>query len=137
MTNDESTTKVSSGEDFQIKLAVHAFLEEFVKILEEVDPEMPLQRFKTLVQVSVNPEITTKQVAEKAKISEQSASRNLLSLGELNPMTKRLGYCLVESHENLLDRRGRRYSLSPRGRELMKRVENILLTQLKLHGHLK
>jgi DNA-binding MarR family transcriptional regulator len=131
MTNNRVFFSHSSQKDGEYSLKFQQFLEEMIKILDDVDPEMPLQRFKTFVYVSMNPGITTKELAEKARISNQSASRNLLALGELNPMTKRSGYCLIASHENFADRRGRRYSLAPRGRDLLEKLENALAVQVK------
>jgi DNA-binding MarR family transcriptional regulator len=131
MTNNRVFFSHLSQKDDEYSLKFQQCLEEIMKILDDIDPEMPLQRFKTFVYVSMNPGITTKELAEKARISDQSASRNLLALGELNPMTKRPGYCLIESHENFADRRGRRYSLAPRGRDLLEKLENALAVQVK------
>jgi DNA-binding MarR family transcriptional regulator len=119
MKDDLDTTENSTSHNIQLLLL-------FVKTLEEIDPEMQLQRLKTLIYVSMYPGITTKKLAERIGFTEASASRNLLALGIMNPMTKRPGYNLVESQDNMDDRRGRKYSLAPRGQKLVMTLSNLL-----------
>jgi DNA-binding MarR family transcriptional regulator len=120
MKNELNSTTQSGCYDIQILVSL-------VRELEEIDPEMPLQRLKTLLYVSMNPGITTKELAKKTGFTEASASRNLLALGVMNPMTKRPGYNLVEAHDNMDDRRGRRYSLAPRGVRLVMKLSNLIM----------
>jgi DNA-binding MarR family transcriptional regulator len=132
MTENRMLISNSSGEDAKDPFVFQRCLEDIVGILEYVDPEMPLQRFKTLIHVSMNPGITTRELAKRTGMSDQSASRNLLALGELNPMTKRQGYCLIEAHDNFADRRGRRYSLAPRGKDLLEKLQNVFSVHVNI-----
>ena len=91
---------------------------DFISIIETVDPEMQIQRLKTFILVARYPELNTQQLAKKAGMTISSMSRNLSSLGEWNPLTKREGYGLICGRDLQDDRRNKIHILTKKGQEI-------------------
>jgi DNA-binding MarR family transcriptional regulator len=99
---------------------------DLIKEFETVDGEMPIQRLKTFLLVMRHPELSTQELAEKAAIARSSMSRNLSCLGELNSLSRKEGYRLIQGRDFLQDRRVKFHSLTGRGHALKESLLAIL-----------
>jgi DNA-binding MarR family transcriptional regulator len=87
----------------------------------EVHNALPLQYCQTLLAVMIEPDMTTNEIAEATNIQAHTMSRQLADCGFYNRY-HRPGYGLVETHEDISDRRFHRTSLTPQGQALAGRV---------------
>ena len=91
------------------------------EILREIDPEMTVQTFATLVEVALGPGISVQQVADALGIAQSSGTRNADLLGSHGRGNK-AGVGLVERRASAGDRRIKELHLTPRGRRVVARL---------------
>jgi len=93
---------------------------------DSLDNEMPLQVVQCLLIVSLEPGISTTDVAARAGISLGAASRNLGILGEY-ARGRKGPHNLIVQDEDPSDRRFLRTRLTKRGADLMKQINATIL----------
>jgi DNA-binding MarR family transcriptional regulator len=86
-----------------------------------VHNSLPLQYAQTLVAVMIEPDMTTNEIAEATNIPAHTISRQLADCGA-HSRYHRPGYGLLQTHEDIADRRFHRTSLTPLGQALAGRV---------------
>jgi DNA-binding MarR family transcriptional regulator len=86
-----------------------------------VHNSLPLQYCQTLLAIAIEPDMTTNEIAEATGIPAHTVSRQLADCGKTNRY-HRPGYGLVETREDVMDRRFHRTNLTPLGRALAGQV---------------
>ena len=79
---------------------------------------MPARCIQAYLLVAQKEGLTVGEYAKRAGLSSTSMSRNLLDMGERDRNYEE-GAGLVEGKENVLNRREKLYSLTPKGRALL------------------
>jgi DNA-binding MarR family transcriptional regulator len=87
----------------------------------DVHNALPLQYAQTLVAVMVEENMTTNEIAEATGIAPHTISRQLADCGRINRY-HRPRYGLLQTLEDISDRRFHRTSLTPLGQALAGRV---------------
>jgi DNA-binding MarR family transcriptional regulator len=82
---------------------------------------LPLQYCQTLLEIMIEPDMTTNEIAEATNIPAHTISRQLADCGFYNRY-HRPGYGLLQTHEDISDRRFHRTSLTPLGQALAGRI---------------
>ena len=97
------------------------------KLLVALQPvrDLPVNQVLSLFTVATKEGLTVDEYAKRAGISATTMSRHLLDLGErTRKLTPGLG--LVEGRDNIMNRREKNYSLTPKGRALVTKVAGAL-----------
>ena len=97
-----------------------------LEVFRQLDPEMQAQTMVTFLLVAESdPEpIPMSKLGELSGLAQSSVSRNIASLGAWS-RHNRPGLKLVESKEDLFDRRRKLVSLTSSGRRLKEMLENL------------
>jgi DNA-binding MarR family transcriptional regulator len=82
---------------------------------------LPLQYAQTLIAVMIEEDMTTNEIAEATRIAPAMVSRQLADCGRINRYHAE-GFGLVETQEDVMDRRFHRTGLTARGRGLARDV---------------
>lgn len=90
-----------------------------------IDPTVPTQLVQAFLAVALNEGQTLTELAEHLGTNISTASRQLLDLGERNRKMEP-GYNLVDRKVDPMNLRVNRYSLTPKGRLLIKELAEIM-----------
>lgn len=90
-----------------------------------IDPTVPTQLVQAFLAVGLNEGQTLTELAEHLGTNISTASRQLLDLGERNRKMEP-GYNLVDRRADPMNLRVNRYSLTPKGRLLLKELADIM-----------
>lgn len=101
-----------------MKLALH-------HMREQTAPQLPVQVVEAFLLVAKNEGRSLQDLAELADAQMSTMSRQLLDLGERNRKMEE-GFKLVKSEQNPMNLRSNMYSLTPKGRLLLRDLETIL-----------
>lgn len=86
-----------------------------------VDPDMPLQRLASLTHIATTGELTQGQVSEQLGISTSASNRHVTFWSPITTVRgKGLGW--LDVHEDIMDRRIKRFSLSKKGKALLSNI---------------
>lgn len=98
-----------------------------LEVFRQLDPEMQAQTMITFLLVAMaDPDpMPMADLARAAGLAQSSVSRNVSSLGAWS-RHKRPGLKLLESTEDLMDRRRKVVSLTPSGRRLKETLESLI-----------
>ena len=90
-----------------------------------IDPNIPAQMLQTFMAVAMNEGKSLTEIADLVSANMSTASRHLLELGERN---RRLepGYNLVARTPDPMNLRQNAYTLTPKGKLLVKNVLKIM-----------
>lgn len=95
------------------------------QVRTSIEPTVPTQLVQAFLAVSLNEGQSLGELAERLGTSISTASRQLLDLGERN-RKKEPGYGLVDRKIDPMNLRVNRYTLSPKGRLLIKELAQIM-----------
>lgn len=102
------------------------------QMLKSLDPffklrtTMPARCVQAYLLVAQKEGLTVTELAKKAELPVTTMSRNLLDMGDRNRYFEE-GAGLVESKDNLFNRREKLYSLTPKGRALLASITKAAL----------
>lgn len=99
-------------------------IEEFRKL----DPEIPSQTVNTYLYVASHEGCTMKDIAEALGVAQSTMSRNISTLDKIN-RHHQPGLNLVNAVEDPNERRRKIVTLTPRGRQLMARLNELAKTE--------
>jgi DNA-binding MarR family transcriptional regulator len=120
-----SSLSKSGGEFKQgVSTEGRAVLKSALTALEpfkDLNTSMPLQYVSTFLLVATEEHLTVIEYAERANISQSLMSRHLSDLGTTNRYHE-AGFGLVESYENVMDRRYKRVNLTHRGKGIAMQI---------------
>ena len=94
----------------------------FLKNVQKLHNEMPLQQLMCLLVVAKDPEgLSLTEIARRADISLTTASRYVAALGKQNRKREE-GLNLVESYEDPMERRKKIIRLTIKGQATLKKI---------------
>ncbi len=99
-----------------------------LRVLEEFSrhyPNCPIQIAHTFLLVVLNEGKSMRELGDIAGLPQSTMSRHLLDLGPRNRW-KEPGLKLVKHRYDPMEMRKKQYTLSPKGRALVKRIVNII-----------
>lgn len=94
-------------------------------IRKEIDTEAPSQMIAVFIRVALNDGITMNALVEETGMSQSSISRNIAALADKHRLGFK-GHGLVCTMEDPSSRRRKIVSLTPKGKQLKRRVIDIL-----------
>lgn len=100
-------------------------LRSVINRLRDLDPEMPIQQFATLVWVALNEDKTQRELCSDLNMPNSSASRNLAALSKVHRLGRE-GLGLVTWVESVEDRRMKLLMLTPKGRNVVQGLLEVL-----------
>jgi DNA-binding MarR family transcriptional regulator len=86
--------------------------------------EIPIQQICVLLHIAANPSCTIGEIADEVGMAQSSASRAVSALSSWS-WTKKGGRGLVEKTEDLYESRRKLVQLTPEGRALIKRLQEV------------
>lgn len=98
--------------------SVALFLEELAKAVN--DPTMGIQQVRLLLTLYSSGSVSQGGLKLHTGIKGSGNSRNIAKLGQGESLSLKPGFGLVESFEDLKDRRGKTVRLTPKGLAVMK-----------------
>ncbi|OUE44484.1 hypothetical protein BZY95_06355 [Billgrantia desiderata SP1] len=93
--------------------------------IRELHPEIQAQSIHLLLEVAIQPDITMGELIRKTHLSQASCSRNVSLLSDMD-RHDRPGLGLVEAREDPAERRRKIVRLTPKGRELIAQLADII-----------
>jgi DNA-binding MarR family transcriptional regulator len=99
-----------------------------VRILEAfrtLDPDLPIQYALSFLTIAQNEGLSIRDLSERLGIAQSSASRNVAALSKWHSFGKE-GHDLVQSEEDPRERRRKIVTLTPKGRDLARRLVALL-----------
>lgn len=114
-------SEFQQGADSKTARRLLGFVEEFRKL----SPDIQAGQIVVFLHIAGTPGIPMKDLERRSGLSSSAVSRNVLALSEWNKKDVP-GHDLVETYEDLDDRRNKRVRLKPKG----KRVYNTLIELL-------
>lgn len=90
-----------------------------------IDTLIPTQQLQAFIEVATNEGLTLTELADRLGTNVSTASRQLLDLGERNRKMEP-GYGLVHRETDPMNLRVNRYTLTPKGRLLVKELADIM-----------
>jgi DNA-binding MarR family transcriptional regulator len=95
---------------------------KFLKNVQKVNNEMPLQQLLCLLVVAKDDEgLSLTEVAREADVSLTTASRYISALGKQNRKREE-GLNLIESYEDPMERRKKIIRLTPKGKATLRKL---------------
>lgn len=94
---------------------------KITRALRQLDPNMSSPVIETFFMVAAYPEITSRELQDQLGIAQSSVSRYLTELSHI-----RGGLDLVETYEDLANRRQKRARLTAKGKRLLDQVTEAL-----------
>lgn len=95
------------------------------QVRTSIDPLVPTQVVQAFLAVAANEGKTLTELAEVLGTNLSTASRQLLDLGDRNRKMEQ-GYMLVDRQVDPMNLRINRYTLTPKGRLLIKELASIM-----------
>lgn len=100
------------------KLEALRILVKVADMLRDIDPEMPMQTFRSFLEIALRPGCAVGDIGEALSIASSTASRNVSSLAAWKKY-KVAGHLLVETFENPERRQQKNIYLTPKGQKLV------------------
>lgn len=108
-------------------MVVRSSLLECLEVLKAVQPGLTLHHLMSLLYVAEDEGLMVRDVAERGQLSQSTASRSLRALGPPGvEWTLAPGLGLVEPYLGTRDARSLELFLSPAGRKLRTRLDDIV-----------
>ena len=96
-----------------------------IQLFRELDGDMQLPMAASFLLVALNDGTSRTEVMKTLDVAGSTATRNLMGLMESGRLG-RPGHGLIEQRVNPEERRWRMHSLTPSGRQFLRRLANIL-----------
>jgi DNA-binding MarR family transcriptional regulator len=101
-------------------------------VVQELKETIPVQIAHTFVVVALNEGKSLREYCHLTGVAQSTMSRHLLDLGERNRQ-KQPGFCLIEQRPDAQDLRRNVYTLTKKGRSLVRKIVAALRTPLPPH----
>lgn len=97
---------------------VLAALIDALEELRKLDDEMPIQTAVTFLTAALKPGCSMKELSDRIGLGQSSASRNVSTLAKWKS-PGRPGHEVLETAEDILDRRRKVVDLTPKGKRII------------------
>jgi DNA-binding MarR family transcriptional regulator len=114
-----ATLTDSTSLEFERQLAALAYL-------HRLDPDMNVLAVRVLLTISAQPGLTVGEIAEKLEAFSSTVSRVVARLGKRGGQGNNAGLHLIEMEEKAEDARQKMITLTPKGRKVMDRIQELL-----------
>jgi DNA-binding MarR family transcriptional regulator len=93
-------------------------------LLRDLNPEMPAQSALTLLLVAQSPGIAIGELQQRLNVASSTMSRNISIMSEHRGKGE-AGLGLIETREDVMDRRIKRVWLTARGENVLNRISTL------------
>ena len=97
-----------------------------IELFRTMDTDMPSPAIATFLQIASSPGLSIQEIADRLKIAQATASRNVFYLSKTKTPTEP-GLDLVESRINELNRRQKQVFLTAKGEHLAATLKRVVM----------